>query len=270
MSKRLFHRTIAGTLAAALIAAGGISAGTASAAPDVNTIPVKFQVNGKTITVFSSQNVSLEDLLNSNSQFFNIPSDGSFPGFNFNLQDILKNLPSAGSGSSQGEVPTPPVKPESPKSGNGNAPTAPSKPVTTPETPDKPANPNEGTQTEQGKFEAEVVRLVNVERSKAGLKALVSDSALAKVAQDKAKDMYDNKYFSHTSPTYGSPFDMMTRYGIKYSYAGENIASGQKSPAQVMNDWMNSQGHRANILNANYTKIGVGYYNGQWVQEFTG
>ncbi len=79
-----------------------------------------------------------------------------------------------------------------------------------------------------------------------------------------------NGYFSHTSPTYGSPFDMMRSYGVTYRYAGENIASGQRTAAQVMNDWMNSSGHRANILNQNFTKIGVGYVNGKWVQMFIG
>ncbi|WP_036708782.1 CAP domain-containing protein [Paenibacillus pinihumi] len=266
MSKRLFHRTIAGTLAAGLIAAGGISAGagTASAAPSVNTIPVHVQVDSKVITNLSNQGSSLEDLLKSNPQLSQLFNNGSLPGFSFNLQDIFKNFPSAGS---PGEVTAPPA---GSGSNNGSTPTAPSKPgTTTPDKPDSSNGSNGGTATEQSKFEAEVVRLVNVERGKAGLKPLASDSALARVALDKAKDMYNNHYFSHTSPTYGSPFDMMTQYGIKYSYAGENIASGQQSPAQVMNDWMNSQGHRENILNANFNKIGVGYYNGQWVQEFT-
>ncbi|OAB46819.1 CAP domain-containing protein [Paenibacillus antarcticus] len=115
---------------------------------------------------------------------------------------------------------------------------------------------------------AQVVALVNQERSKAGLKPLTSDTKLANMALDKAKDMNNNNYFAHNSPTYGSPFDMMKQYGITYSYAGENIAKGQKTPADVMTAWMNSEGHRANILNANYTIIGVGYYNGHWVQEF--
>ena len=112
--------------------------------------------------------------------------------------------------------------------------------------------------------------LVNQERAKAGLKALGSDAALTNVAVVKAKDMVDNNYFDHNSPTYGSPFDMMKSFGISYSYAGENIAKGQRSPAEVMNAWMNSSGHRANILSANFTKIGVGYVNGAWVQVFTG
>ncbi|XEC97788.1 CAP domain-containing protein [Paenibacillus tarimensis] len=121
---------------------------------------------------------------------------------------------------------------------------------------------------DKSSYAAQVVALVNQERAKAGLKALQSDSLLTKVALDKAKDLYVNNYFSHQSPTYGSPFDMMRAYGVKYSYAGENIAKGQRTPQEVMNAWMNSSGHRANILSGNFTKIGVAYYNGAWVQMF--
>ena len=85
--------------------------------------------------------------------------------------------------------------------------------------------------------------------------------------------MRDNNYFSHDSPRYGSPFEMLQSFGVKYSSAGENIAAGQKNAQQVMNDWMNSSGHRANILNKNYTELGVGFVEGgsygtYWVQEF--
>ncbi|SDP19108.1 uncharacterized protein, YkwD family, partial [Paenibacillus sp. yr247] len=120
----------------------------------------------------------------------------------------------------------------------------------------------------QSSFADQVVSLVNQERAKAGLSPLVMDKALSAMALDKAKDMYNNHYFDHTSPTYGSPFDMMNSYSIQYSYAGENIAMGQQKPQDVMTSWMNSAGHRQNILSPNYTKIGVGYYNGEWVQEF--
>jgi uncharacterized YkwD family protein len=118
-------------------------------------------------------------------------------------------------------------------------------------------------------YASQVVTLVNKQRANAGLSPLKSDASLTAMALDKAADMYKNNYFSHTSPNYGSPFDMMKSYGIKFGYAGENIAKGQQSPQSVMTDWMNSAGHRANIMNANYKKIGVAYYNGEWVQEFT-
>lgn len=119
-------------------------------------------------------------------------------------------------------------------------------------------------------YAQQVLDLVNQERSKAGLNALSMDGELSKMAMAKAKDMYDNNYFDHNSPTHGSPFDMMKEFGITYQSAGENIAKGQTSPSQVMKDWMNSPGHKANILNKSYTHIGIAFYNNEWVQEFTG
>lgn len=122
----------------------------------------------------------------------------------------------------------------------------------------------------QAERATEVVALVNKERVKAGLKPLVVHTNLTKMAKTKAIDMYKNKYFSHSSPSYGSPFDMMDAFNITYKYAGENIAMGQKSAKEVVEDWMNSPGHKANIMNSHYNLIGVGYYNGYWVQEFIG
>lgn len=126
-------------------------------------------------------------------------------------------------------------------------------------------------QTDQASaFAKEVADLVNQERAKAGLAPLQFDDALSKVATAKAADMAQNNYFDHNSPTYGSPFDMMKQFGISYSTAGENIAMGQQSAQEVMSQWMNSEGHRQNIMNASFTKIGVGYVNGYWVQSFIG
>ncbi|AWB46930.1 hypothetical protein DCC85_12365 [Paenibacillus sp. CAA11] len=122
----------------------------------------------------------------------------------------------------------------------------------------------------QSDYAAEVVQLVNKERKKAGLKPLTVHTNLTKLAKTKAIDMYTHNYFSHTSSKYGSPFDMMDAYGISFKYAGENLAKGQRSPEQVVKDWMNSSGHKQNILNPHYTLIGVGYYNGLWSQEFIG
>ena len=95
---------------------------------------------------------------------------------------------------------------------------------------------------------------------------------LSRVARYKSQDMKDKGYFSHTSPTYGSPFDMMKKFGITYRTAGENIAKGQRTPQAVVNAWMNSSGHRANILNSSFTQIGVGYVadGNYWTQMFTG
>lgn len=119
-------------------------------------------------------------------------------------------------------------------------------------------------------YEREVVRLVNVERQKNGLSPLKEDWQLSRVARYKSQDMKDKGYFSHTSPTYGSPFEMMKSFGISYRSAGENIARGQKTPEAVVNAWMNSSGHRANILNKSFTHIGVGYVaeGNYWTQMF--
>lgn len=144
----------------------------------------------------------------------------------------------------------------------------PTKPDTT--TPDTSIPSNSGL----SQIEAEVVKLVNIERQKEGLAPLVADSLLSSVARKKSQDMATNNYFSHTSPTYGSPFDMMKSFGVKYNTAGENIARGQLTAQSVMNGWMNSSGHRANIMNPSFKKIGVGMYessNGRkyWTQMFT-
>jgi len=122
-------------------------------------------------------------------------------------------------------------------------------------------------------LESEVIRLVNVERSKRGLQTLSANWQLSRVARYKSQDMIDKGYFSHTSPTYGSPFKMMEAFGIRYSAAGENIAMGQRSPQEVMNAWMNSPGHRNNILSTSFYQIGVGLAkdrNGRmyWTQMF--
>ena len=121
-------------------------------------------------------------------------------------------------------------------------------------------------------YEQEVIRLVNEHRKKNGLSPLTYDWQLARVARYKSQDMKDNRYFSHTSPVYGSPFQMMKSFGISYRSAGENIARGQKTPAAVVDAWMDSPGHRKNILNPSYTHIGVGYVadGSYWTQMFVG
>ena len=107
-------------------------------------------------------------------------------------------------------------------------------------------------------LEDEVLRLVNVERSRQGLPALSKNWEAARVARIKAQDMIDNKYFAHDSPVYGSPFKMMENFGLRFSSAAENIAYGQRTAQDVMNAWMNSPGHRANILSRTVTQLGVG------------
>ena len=122
--------------------------------------------------------------------------------------------------------------------------------------------------------EQEVFNLINNQRTQNGLSALKSDSEALNVARIKAKDMVDNNYFSHNSPTYGSPFDMLKSFKISYKTAGENIA-GNSSNSGAVNAWMNSSGHRANILNSSYNYTGIGVvsspkYGKIYVQIFLG
>ncbi len=117
-------------------------------------------------------------------------------------------------------------------------------------------------------FEDQVVELVNQQRARNGLSPLTHRADVKNVAHRKAEDMINSNYFSHNSPNYGSPFDMLRTFGISYTAAGENIAKGQKTPQEVMNAWMNSPGHRQNILSGQFDTIGVGFYNGAWVQMF--
>ncbi len=161
---------------------------------------------------------------------------------------------------------------------------APAKPVEAPKAPEAaktapaptapaPTVNNATVSSSNLNYEQKVVELVNIERQKAGLSALKMDSAISNVARTKSKDMATNNYFAHQSPTYGSAGDMLTKFGIKWSAWGENIASGQRTPEAVVTAWMNSPGHRANIMSSNFSRIGVGYVtnsNGTpyWTQVF--
>ncbi|WP_078408407.1 CAP domain-containing protein [Priestia abyssalis] len=157
---------------------------------------------------------------------------------------------------------------------SNNAQKAASTPKANKEAQAKPAAKPAAEASSASAFEKKVVELVNQERQKQGLQALQLDTKLSDVAREKSKDMMNKNYFSHTSPTYGSPFDMMKQFGIEYRTAGENIAKGQQTPEEVMNGWMNSDGHRKNILSPNFTHIGVGYVEGggstYWTQMFIG
>ncbi|RKQ34682.1 CAP domain-containing protein [Oceanobacillus halophilus] len=140
------------------------------------------------------------------------------------------------------------------------APTQPN--PTSPETNQSERNnntPQEGNQAaDASEIVKEVVRLTNEERKKNGLPELQMSQELNDAAQKKSVDMADNGYFSHNSPTYGSPFDMLKQFGIDYTVAAENIAAGQQTAQEVVDGWMNSEGHRKNILNDSVTHIGVG------------
>lgn len=150
----------------------------------------------------------------------------------------------------------------------------------------KPASPNPGgsglpdigvpsqpsVDESNSSFVSQVVALVNEERAKAGLSPLSVDSSVAAAASTRAKEIETS--FSHTRPDGSSFSTALTQNGVSFRSSGENIAYGQRTPQEVMKGWMNSQGHRANILNKDFTTIGVGYHQnsagtGYWTQLFT-
>ncbi|RDU36033.1 sporulation protein [Neobacillus piezotolerans] len=199
----------------------------------------------------------------------------------FGLQDFLKQVQKPAYAPAKQAAPAPkaPAKPAAPKpSQPSSAVKAPVKaPTKAPAKAPTPAPVKQSAPAEQkssvlSAYEQQVVTLTNQERAKAGLGALKVDANLSKMAREKSRDMSANGYFDHNSPTYGSPFDMMKKFGISYSSAGENIAMGQRTPQEVVTAWMNSEGHRKNILNPNFTHIGVGHIaqGNYWTQEFIG
>lgn len=149
----------------------------------------------------------------------------------------------------------------------------------------KPIYPNTGTGTGLNNNDSnnttnltsdewEVFNLINQQRSQNGLSPLKIDYEVQRVARIKAQDMVNNNYFSHTSPTYGSPFNMLNNFKVSYRTAGENIA-GNSSNSAAVTAWMNSSGHKANILNSSFNYTGIGVINGSkygkiYVQMFIG
>ncbi|MBP3542673.1 MAG: hypothetical protein J6J86_00435 [Lachnospiraceae bacterium] len=168
------------------------------------------------------------------------------------LEEILKQI-------CQG-TPSIPVEPET------EAPTTPSEP----ETPSQPDTENAPVQPESS-FAAQVIDLVNIERAREGLKPLTYDAAIEQAALVRAKEIQTS--FSHTRPNGSSFSTALKEAGVNYRRAGENIAWGQRTPEEVVNAWMNSPSHRANIMNANYGRIGVGHLTNArgtsyWAQLF--
>ena len=195
------------------------------------------------------------------------------------LTPSCPNVPSKPESTPNNPSTTPQQKPESTPSTPSTTPQQ--KPESTPSTPStnpeqKPeSTPEQKPSTDFSSYQQQVLDLVNAERTKRGISALTLDSNLSSVATKKSQDMVNKNYFDHTSPTYGSPFDMMKQFGISYRTAGENIAKGQKTPQEVVTAWMNSEGHRKNILNPNFTNLGVGIAKDSkgttyWTQMFIG
>ncbi|MCR8924706.1 CAP domain-containing protein [Priestia megaterium] len=238
MKKRFRIATVAGAVSLGLLTAGQANA----AAPDCNT--------PKQITIKDAQAAQ-----------------------NINVDELLKKFNAQGQSA---QAAAPQQETQAPE----QAEAAPQEQAQAPEQTQQNTKAQQSENTDKAEqtkdasqFEQKVVDLVNQEREKQGLKSLTLNKKLSDVARTKSKDMMDKGYFDHNSPTYGSPFDMMKQFGIEYTTAGENIAKGQQSPEDVMNAWMNSDGHRKNILNPDFTEIGVGYVKGDttyWTQQFIG
>lgn len=230
-----------------------------------------------TVGQAAEYNYNYGDNYNKNNYTVNYGFYDSLTGTDYNYTWQVITTPSKPSVSQKPSLPNTPQEPSKPSTPNKpSLPQEPSKPSTPnrpslPQEPSKPPTPNIPGLSQ---IEQEVVRLANVERQKSGLAPFTASSELSRVARFKSEDMAKNNYFSHNSPTYGDPFNMMKSFGIKYTSAGENIAKGYLSAQSVMKGWMNSSGHRANILNPSFKTIGVGAYtapNGTiyWTQMFT-
>ncbi|MFT8311576.1 MAG: CAP domain-containing protein [Sporolactobacillus sp.] len=268
MKKKVVGLTIAGMLALPLVMGGGQAHAATQTKDQICKAVATDLLNPWKLK--EQQNPNLEELLKK----LGITLDFS------QIQEQLVNLPDADAAEkaetpkkdedAQAEKPEQ-AKPAEPQ--QSEAPANSEKPAA--ENSEKPSD-NQSSNSEMNAYEQKVVDLTNQERTKAGLQPLKADnSTLSKMARAKSQDMSDKNYFDHQSPTYGSPFDMMKKFGISYKSAGENIAAGQKTPEEVVQGWMNSPGHRANILNASFTTIGVGYvqggsYGSYWTQEFIG
>ena len=174
---------------------------------------------------------------------------------------IQKRNNKAGSVAAPTKAPVATTKPTPTKTPTPTTkPAASEKPVTTP-----------AASTKSSSYASEVLRLVNIERAKAGLSALTTNQTLGSAANKRAKEIEVS--FSHTRPSGAGFSTVLKEYGISFMAAGENIAYGQKTPQEVVTGWMNSPGHRANILNAKFNKIGIGVYQKDgvyyWTQLFT-
>ena len=267
------------TMAAAVCM--GISPVTAQAAGNqMNRAGIKVQIN----KVQSSSNNNNSNNSNSNNcsqadQIWNLLQ-------NWKCDWVIQNPCKPETPSQKPEV-TPPQEPETPSQKPETPSQKPETPSQKPETPSqkpdtpsqkpdnpsqKPDNPSqEPEEDEEMSFTEQVVQLVNEEREKVGLNPVTIDDGVTAAANVRAKETKTS--FSHTRPDGTSCFTALKEQNVNYRGAGENIAWGQKTPEAVMEAWMNSSGHRANILNEKFTKIGVGLYqdsNGRnyWAQMF--
>ncbi|WP_100373517.1 CAP domain-containing protein [Bacillus sp. FJAT-45037] len=271
-------KLIVTSIAAATIAAG--FAGSAGAAEQSNTQVIKeshvIQLNGAD---YESMQHLLEEVKNS-SNLQNLLNQ-----WNITIPELQEQVEIEQSTPAEPKKEVTPVEqqpaPEQPQVEEPKQEQPQEQPSAQPAQPVQQPAPS--TQPEQGTAEQvqgltaeeqQMVNLVNEERQKQGLAPLKADLEITEVARVKAQDMIDNNYFSHNSPTYGSPFDMLNQFGIQYNTAGENLAGNQTVEA-AHQALMNSDGHRANILSSNYSEVGIGVVDGgpygkMFVQLFKG
>ena len=259
MLKKMTKFTVVSILVLGLVlAAQAITAPAQAAAPINNNYKVVYYTTTKTHTLNTGSNYTTYKI----------------PGTNITVRVLVTQ------GSQQPQpapVPAPVPKPVPVPAPEPQPVPTPPQPVPVPPQPTPEPKPVPVQPTQPAALSADEQRmydLVNGERSKQGLKPLAVDMELVKLARIKAKDMIDKNYFSHQSPTYGSPFDMMKNAGVSYRTAGENLA-GANAVDRAHTNLMNSPGHRANILNASYTSAGIGVVNGgpygkMFVQLFKG
>ncbi|OAH53565.1 hypothetical protein AWH48_09780 [Domibacillus aminovorans] len=258
MKKNIRMATLAGAVTLGLFTAGQAEAASPTCNVNESTQTVK-QVNvDELVKKYNVQQVNLDEFAKK---------------YNIDIQKLVEQTTKAPAAQEKApaEQPKAPVTQEKAPAAQPKAPVTQEKaPAAQPKAPAAQPQQTEQKAGSVSAFEQQVFELVNQERAKQGVKALQLDTKLSDVARTKSQDMKNKGYFSHQSPTYGSPFDMMKQFGITYKSAGENIAKGQQTPEEVMNAWMNSDGHRKNILSADYTHIGVGYVDGHWTQMFIG
>jgi len=186
----------------------------------------------------------------------NVPNTNKVGCISPNYAELYSAQPGSTAPEPTKPIPTTPAAPKTPTTTTNPTGTEKS-PATSSGAPTATNAPTgSGTLSSQG---SRILQLTNAERAKVGAKPLKSNAELNKLATMKSQDIVDKNYFSHQSPTYGSPFDMMKTYGISYMYAGENLAINSDAD-KAHNAWMNSEGHKKNLLNPDFTEIGIGLY----------
>ncbi|SES72347.1 uncharacterized protein, YkwD family [Natronincola peptidivorans] len=263
--QKTLKKIVVPVLTTALLFSTVVVASASTGNVSINNVQIRTSYNITTTTTFN------------NGFRFNITRFQQTPqNYNFNYR-LINTTPDNNVPSNPTQEETPVVEqPVQPEPAPVQPEPAPVQPEPTPVQPEptpvqpQPTPPTENTSNARHALtaaEIEMVEYVNQARSQAGLRPLAIDVDLSYVARVKSKDMQDNNYFSHTSPTYGSPFDMMRNFGIQYRAAAENIAINS-SVRGAHNAFMNSEGHRNNIMNPNFTHIGIGIENRHYTQMF--